>query len=110
MRAGAMRHRVVIESIVHFQDDTSGEMRPVWQPDCICWASIEPLSTRDFIAAQAGQTELSARIKIRRRNIKPTSRIIHRDRVFNILGVLPDIKSGLDYMTLAVSEGVNDAG
>lgn len=108
MRAGAMRHRVVIESIVHFQDDTSGEMRPVWQPDGVCWAAIEPLSTRDLIAAKAGQTEMSARIKLRRRDVKPTSRIVHRDRVFNILGVLPDVKSGLEYVTLAVSEGLND--
>lgn len=35
-------------------------------------------------------------------------RITHRGKVYNIAGVLPDNMSGLEYITLPVSEGVND--
>lgn len=34
-------------------------------------------------------------------------RIVHRDRVYNITGVLADRDSGLEYLTLPCSEGAN---
>jgi len=72
-------------------------------------ASVEPFSAREFIAAAATQNEVTARIGIRKRaGVDPTMRIIHRGKIYNIEGVLPDPKSGLDYLTLPCSEGVDD--
>ena len=35
-------------------------------------------------------------------------RILHRGQVYNIAGLLPDRVSGLEYITIPVSAGVND--
>ncbi|APC45957.1 hypothetical protein QHH_45 [Halomonas phage QHHSV-1] len=109
MRAGQLRHRVTIQQPGQTQDPNTGEMITGWQDVATVWASVEPLSAREFIAAQAGQSEISARIKIRyREGIDATMRVQHRGRNYNIEGVLPDPESGRHYLTLPVSEGVND--
>ncbi|MBV2207427.1 MAG: phage head closure protein [Pseudomonas sp.] len=109
MRAGKLRHKVTIQAPGLTQDPVSGEMVAGWSDFASVWASVEPLSARDFIAAQANQSEITARIVIRyREGILPTMRILHRGKVYAIQGALPDAKSGLEYLTLPVSEGVSD--
>ncbi|MCJ0972683.1 phage head closure protein [Pseudomonas sp. PS1] len=105
-----LRHRITLERPGLNQDPVSGEMIPGWQVFAESVpASIEPLSARDFIAAQANQSEITARIVIRYRpGILPTMRILHRGKVYAIHGALPDADSGLEYITLPVSEGVSD--
>ena len=111
MRAGKLRHRITFQSPGTTQDPVTGEMIQGWAN---VWekvpASIEPLSVKDFIAAQATQSQLSARIVIRYRSgVLPTMRILHRGNVYNIEGpALADPDSGLEFLTLAVSAGVND--
>lgn len=110
LSAGRLRHRVRIERPDYVQDPITGEMVKGWElvADKVP-AAIEPLSAREFIAAQAVQSAVTARIVIRRRSdIDATMRILHRGRVYNIHGVLPDPESGLEYLTLPCSEGVND--
>jgi SPP1 family predicted phage head-tail adaptor len=109
IEAGKLRHRITIQAPGLTQDPVTGEMPPGWTDFASVWASIEPLSARDFIAAQANQSEITARIVIRyREGILPTMRILHRGKVYAIQGALPDAKSGLEYITLPVSEGVSD--
>lgn len=105
-----LRHRITLEIPGLTQDPVGGEMIPGWQVFAEnVPASIEPLSARDFIAAQANQSEITARIVMRyREGILPTMRILHRGKVYAIQGVLPDAKSGLEYLTIPVSEGVKD--
>ena len=87
--------------------DTNGDVTTEWQTIARPWAAIEPLSARDFISAQAQQSEVRGRITIRRReNINASMRILHRGLAYQILGVLNDPESGLEYQTLPVSEGV----
>lgn len=109
MRAGTLRHQVVIEAPHQAQDPESGSMVTTWVEWARVWASVEPLSARDFIAAQAVQSEVTARIVIRYRpGVTAAMRIDHGGRLYNIHGVLPDTRSGREYLTLPVSEGVND--
>jgi SPP1 family predicted phage head-tail adaptor len=109
MRIGKLRHRVTLEAPGQTQDPNTGEMTPGWQPVATVWASVEPLSARDFIAAQASQSEITARIVMRyREGITPEMRAVHRGRPYKIHGVLPDAGSGRHYLTLPVSEGVSD--
>jgi len=109
MRNGKLRHRITLQSQGTSQDPQTGEMIPGWQDVASVWASIDPLSAREFIAAQACQSEVSARIVIRyRADVDATMRALHRGKVYNIHGVLADQKSGLEYLTLPVSEGVSD--
>ncbi|WP_300747492.1 phage head closure protein [Pseudomonas sp.] len=109
MRAGELRHRVELQRPLFTQDPVTGEMTPTWLEVARLYASIEPLSARDFLAASAAQSKVSARVVIRyRAGVDSTMRIIHRDKIYNIEGVLADKVSGLDYLTLPCSEGVND--
>lgn len=60
------------------------------------------------MAAQAVQSEISARITIRyRAGLLPTMRIVFRGQVYNIAGALPDAVSGLEYITIPCSNGAN---
>lgn len=109
MRAGDLRHRVELQRPVFSQDPVTGEMTPSWVVVAEIYAAIESLSARDFLAAAAAQSKVSARIVIRyRAGVDSTMRIVYRDKTYNIEGVLADPKSGLDYLTLPCSEGVND--
>lgn len=109
MQIGKLRHRVRIERPATTQDPDTGEMVAGWETVATVWASVEPLSAREFIAAQAGQSEVTARVMMRHRDgITADMRLVHRGQVYNIEGVLPDPKSGRHYLTLPVSEGVND--
>lgn len=111
MRAGSLRHRITFQAQGLVQDSATGEMLPVWET---VWekvpASVEPLSARDLIAAQASQSEASGRMVIRyRAGVLPTMRILHRGDVYNIQGMpMPDPVSGLEYLTILVAKGLND--
>ena len=110
MRAGDLRHRIQFQELKPGVDPETQEPVPgVWVDVVKAWAAIEPLSGREFIAAQAVQSEVVGRIVIRRRaDITAQMRVLYRGQVFNIHAVLPDPKSGLEYLTLPYSEGVND--
>lgn len=117
LAAGRLRHRIVIEQKVTTRDPNTGAQITGWQP----WitnedgsaksiaAEVTPLSARELIAAQAAQSQVSARITIRYRpGLLATMRIVHRGQVYNIAGVLPDNVSGLEYLTIPVSAGTNN--
>lgn len=105
--AGKLRHQVQLQEPVTTQDPVTGEMMVVWTTYAQVWAEIVPLSAREFIAAAAEQSEVRARIVIRQRDdVNATHRVLHRGLTYNILGVLADPVSGLEYATLPVGEGV----
>ncbi len=109
LAAGKLRDRVTLQDQVQTQDPDTGEMLVAWQDVAELWANVEPLSVREFIASAAGQSEVTARITIRyRTGITASMRMLHRGKVYNIHGVLADKESGLEFLTLPVSEGVND--
>lgn len=111
--AGKLRHRVSLQMPITAQDPVTGEQTQTWAEVAEVWAAIEPLSAREFLAAQAQQSKITARIVIRSREVSTTWRAVHvvngiSTRAYNIHGVLTDKDSGLDYVTLPVSTGVND--
>lgn len=109
MKAGKLRHRVTIQHKAYTRQGQSGVPIYDWSDLATVWASVEPLSVREFIASHATQGELTARITMRHRaDVDETMRLTFRGKVYNIEGVLDDPKSGLEYMTLAVSEGTNE--
>ena len=111
MRAGDLRHPIAIQQLTELRDPSTGEFgEPVWQLFANTWASVEPLSAKDLIAAQAAQSEATGRMVIRYRpGVLPTMRIIYRGEVYSIEGPpLEDDKSGREYLTLLVSKGVKD--
>lgn len=121
LEAGLLRHRVRIE-LYQAQLDTSGnviqnpetgEISYAWDLVGEVWASIEPVSAREFIAAQAIQSKITTRITVRPFDgLNAKCRLIHANRhgtrIYNVEGVLPDKESGMEYWTLPCSEGISD--
>lgn|SRR5690625_3468587 len=103
MRAGKLRHRIEIQKKDRVSDGGGGYYYD-WVIVATVWASVEPLSAREFLQAQAVQSEVTARITIRYRDdITPDMRILHRGQTYYIQGVLADNRSGLEYLTLPCS-------
>jgi len=112
MQAGKLRHRVRIQHKLTSQDPVTGEqLTDQWVDFASVWASVEDLSARDFIAAQAGQSEAKSRVVIRyREGITAAMRVVLDDgTVCGIVGPpLADQNSRKEYLTLLVTSGVND--
>ncbi|MGP1293443.1 phage head closure protein [Serratia sp. CY31944] len=109
MQAGKLRHRITLQKPEKVQNPDSGEMEDTWLDLTTIWAEVVPLSAREFVAAQAMQNAVTTRITIRyRQDIEPKYRILFRGKILNIEGILSDPKSGLEYLTLPCSEGVDN--
>lgn len=109
LKAGQLRHRIKIEKISRTQDANTLELKDSWitHADNVP-AHVSDLSTRELLAAQAIQSQVSARITIRHRtDIDASMRIVFRGKVYDIAGLISDNVSGLEYLTIPVSQGVN---
>lgn len=106
MQAGKLRHRITIQSLQSTQNDSNGNFNDSWMAFAVDWpADVHPLSGREFIQGGAEQSEVVDRITIRYlAGVKKAMRVLHEDQVFNIKAVLPDAKSGREYLTLMVSD------
>ncbi len=112
MRIGRLRHLVRIQQQVQGRD-ADGAVTTSWADLLVNEpADITPVSGREFMAAQAAQSEVSARIVIRYRpdiTVTAAMRVVHDQdgTTYNIRAVLPD-PSLRRYVTLMVQAGVND--
>lgn len=109
LNSGKLRHRLILQNPVETQDAETGEALITWQDVATLWAAIEPLSAKEFVVSQAEDSKVSARITIRYRSgVNAAMRFYHeaKDAYYNIEGVLSDKDSGLEYITLPVSEGL----
>lgn len=112
LRLGQLRHRITLQSLVPVQDGTTGVVSETWVTFATVWASVEPLSVREFVAAAATQSKVVARVRILYlAGVKPSMRAVHVvggvTHTYNIEGVLPDTVSGLAFLTLPVSEVIH---
>jgi SPP1 family predicted phage head-tail adaptor len=107
--AGKLRHYMQLESQIQTQDPVSGEIVITWNPEGGWWADIQPSSGREFLAAQATQSEIVGKLVIRQHpRLDPTWRAVYRNQIYNLHALLPDLNSGLEYWTIPYSLGVND--
>lgn len=104
LRAGALRHRIAIDQQINAQDATTGEIVTSWAEIAAnVPAAIEPLSGREYIAAARTGSVISARITIRfRPNLNAAMRIRHGLIVYEVKAILPDPKSGKEWLTVLV--------
>lgn len=82
---GRMRHRVTIQSQSTAQD---GHGQPVdtWTDVQSVWASIRPISSKEYYAASGERGEITHEIKIRfGATVSSEDRIVYGTRVFDIM-------------------------
>ncbi len=102
MRASKLRQRITVYKQTSGRSPTGAVSPPIWTPWQTLWASIEPLSVKDVLTAQASGSHITARCILRYRNdINSTMQISHNGLRYDIDGdPLPDADSGREYMTL----------
>lgn len=101
MKIGELRHRITIQENISAKD-SFGADTPNWTDVATVWASIEPLSGKEFFAAQQINAEINTKIIMRyRTGIKPEMRATFKDRVFDILSVINDNERNISLVLMA---------
>lgn len=106
LEAGRLRHQVRIERPIRTQDPITGNVDTAWVSVATVYAAIEPLSAKDFIAAQQMQSSVSARIVIRwRSGLTHDMRFVHTatGAIYTPAGFLADPETGREYITVPCS-------
>ena len=92
MRAGDLTERVTVERFTSTQDEL-GQPIEAWAPLFTCWAAVEPLTGREYLAAQAAVSEVTARIRMRFRPwMTAQDRVIHNGTTYGIESLV-DVRS-----------------
>lgn len=111
MQAGVLRHLLTFNTL-SVELDSDGAQVEAWLPAFggqPISAEIVGLSGKELIAAQAVQSQIKARIKVRYRpGFVPSMRAVHRGMIYNIEAIIADPDSGIEYLTLFCSAGVNE--
>ncbi|NHC02330.1 phage head closure protein [Acinetobacter sp. 187] len=110
MQSGKLPHRITIEHFEEVQDQETGRITNQWTVFAKVWAKVEPLSTKDVLSAQAINSKMIERCRIRYSSksaqITSKMRAVFRGKYRKIDGdPLPDNESGLEWLTLNLAEG-----
>lgn len=102
MNAGELRHRLFLQRPSTEQDAGTGQLATDWVHVAALWASVEPLSARDFIAAGGTQASIAARVVIRwRKGLATNMRLVSTDgAIYEPVAFLADPKTGREYVTI----------
>ncbi|MBZ1392288.1 phage head closure protein [Psychrobacter pacificensis] len=102
MRASRLRHRITVLKKTTTRSPTGAALPSTWTPYLTLWASIEPLSVKDVLTAQAASSQTIARCITRyRTDIDTSMRIEHNGQHYEINGQpLADARSGREHITL----------
>ena len=90
--AGKLRHRITLQQYTGSADDY-GDIRRQddanWRTAAVVWAAVDPISGREFYAAEQAQSELSHKVRIRyRQGVKPGMRLLLGSRRLYIQSVI----------------------
>ncbi|MCF6199471.1 MAG: phage head closure protein [Hyphomicrobiaceae bacterium] len=88
MRAGALRHRISLESMTK-TDDGGGGVAIIWEEIAPLWVAIKPLSGRERLGAGQYASRLTHEITLRYRTLAlPEMRFRKGNRIFEITAVI----------------------
>lgn len=89
---GKMRHRITFQAFAGNQDDYGDPLQADdanWEDVATVWASIDPISGREFYAAEQSQSEVSHKVRCRYRSDLTTAmRIKYGKRKFDIISII----------------------
>lgn len=107
--APELRNRVIIQAYTEpGRDDDGFPIEGGWSEYKKLWAKVTPLSAKDLIAAQADQSEVVARMKIRyREDITTKMQVLWKGRIFSIKSqALDDNEDSYTYCTFLLGQGL----
>lgn len=88
MKIGDLKHRITFQRPVKTPDGHKGHTVK-WQDLITVWASVEPLSGREYFYSHQIKADVTHRVRTRyRTDITIEMRIKHRDRVLEIESIL----------------------
>lgn len=88
MRIGELRHRVSIQK-KRITEDELKQQTENWADIATVWASIEPLSGREYFSARQENSEVTTKITIRyRRDITADMRVVFDGKILEVLSVI----------------------
>lgn len=97
MRAGDLRHRVILQRPIEIRGSDYADVQRTWQDVATLWASVEPLAGREFFVNREMQGELTARVRLRyRAGVTPKMRLLYDGRVFEIQSVMNVGEDGVE--------------
>jgi SPP1 family predicted phage head-tail adaptor len=93
MKSGQLDQRISVERLQGGVDELGQPLPDTWAPLFTCWAAVEPLTGREYIAAQAAVSEVTAKIRMRFRPwMTAEDRVIHEGTIYNIVSLI-DVRS-----------------
>jgi len=84
---GQMKHLITILKQERISDGQGGYME-TWQNAGTVWASIEPVSGREYYEAMQLTNDITHKVRMRYVNITPHNRIKYNNRIFEIIAVI----------------------
>lgn len=89
---GKMRHRITFQTFTGEQDSFGDPLQAddtQWKNAVMLWAAIEPISGREFYAAEQSQSEVSHKIRCRYcTGLDTAMRITYGKRRFKIVSLI----------------------
>lgn len=102
MHAGELRHRIVIEQPTLTQS-ASGAAVETWATFLECWAAVEPLAGREYIAARQTANEVTHRVRLRwQAGVTDRMRVKFGSRVFRIEAALDVRERNIELQLMCV--------
>ena len=106
MKAGDLDQRVTVERLQGGFDELGQPLPDTWAPLFTCWAAVEPLTGREYLAAQAAVSEVTARIRMRFRPwMTAQDRVIHDGKTYNIVSVVDPRSQGRELVLMCKAMG-----
>ncbi len=105
MRAGDLRHRLIIESPQRLSDGAGGAV-VTWAQVASVWAHIKPVTAREFRSAEQRAEKVTHKITLRyRSDINATMRLVGEGRIFNIEAIINEAERD-QWLKCSCVEGV----
>ena len=104
IRAGRLRNRVTIQTSTESRS-THGDLERTWTTFKTVWASISPVTGREYIEGNAVQAQVSHRITFRHLDgVTPKMRILFGTRVFHVQHVANVDERGAELQALCLED------
>ena len=88
IRSGNLHKKITIQQVTEGRTE-SGAVTETWSTFAEPFASVEPVSGREYFAAQQVQAENTVKFRIRyQRGINPKMRILYNDNVYDIQSII----------------------